>query len=93
MSFVEAVDLSVAILGFFTWALFVPQIKLLIKEKNSRSISLGMTWGSWAIQALILIQSVLHQNWSLVLTMGISVIFLTITNALIHYYRVFPGGR
>lgn len=93
LSFIEAVDLLVGVLGFFTWALFLPQIKLLIKEKSSKSISLGMTWGSWAIQVLILLQSVLHQNWSLALTMGVSVIFLTITNALIHYYRFFPGGR
>lgn len=93
LSFVETIDLLVGVLGFFTWVLFLPQIKLLIKEKSSKSISLGMTWGSWGIQVLILTQSLLHQNWSLALTMGVSVVFLTITNALIHYYRFFPGGR
>ncbi len=92
-SVTQVIDWLVATAGLFTWILFFPQIKLLIKIKDSRSISLGMTWGSWVLQSLILTQSVLHQNWSLALTMGISVLCLTVTNVIIHYYRKYPGGR
>lgn len=90
---VQVFDWLVATAGLFTWMLFLPQIKLLIKVKDSRSISLGMTWGSWGLQILILIQSLLHQNWSLTFTMSISVFFLSITNGCIHYYRKYPGGK
>jgi uncharacterized protein with PQ loop repeat len=87
------IDWLVATAGLFTWILFFPQIRLLLKVKDSRSISLGMTWGSWILQTLILVQSILHHNWSLALTMGVSVVCLTVTNAIIHYYRKYPGGR
>lgn len=89
----EVINWFVGISGLFTWILFVPQIRLLLKVKRSDSISLGMTWGSFALQALILIQSLLIQNWYLSFTMGISVLCLLITNIFIHYYRKYPGGR
>ena len=88
-----AVDWLVGISGLFTWLLFAPQIHLLWKQKRSDTISLGMTWGSWLLQSLILTQSLLHENWSLTLTMGVSVLSLSITIFFIHYYRAFPGGR
>lgn len=88
-----AIDWLIGMAGLLTWILFLPQIRLLISVKDSKSISLGMTWGSWVLQVLILTQSVLHQNWTLTFTIGMSVLFLTITNALIHYYRFYPGGR
>ena len=83
----------VGISGLFTWVLFVPQIRLILRLKREDTISLGMTWGSWVLQALILAQSLFLQNWSLSFTMAVSVFFLTITNVLIHYYRKYPGGR
>jgi len=89
----EIVNWLVVTGGLFTWVLFIPQIRLLLKTKRSDSISLGMTWGSFALQALILLQSLLLQNWFLSFTMGTSVTFLTITNVLIHYYRKYPGGK
>ena len=90
---IQATDWLVATAGLFTWLLFLPQIKLLIKVKDSKSISLAMTWGSWVLQIFILTQSVLHQNWTLAFTMGISVSFLSITIGCIHYYRKYPGGK
>ena len=89
----QTIDWLVGISGLFAWMLFLPQIKLLIDVKKSESISLAMTWGSWIVQTLILIQSILNETWTLVFTMGVSMLFLTITNACIHYYRIFPGGR
>jgi uncharacterized protein with PQ loop repeat len=93
LTITQAIDWLVGVTGLFTWLLFVPQIKLLISIKDSKSISLGMTWGSWVIQVMILAQSILHETWTLAFTMGISVLFLTITIGCIHYYRAFPGGR
>jgi len=93
LSITQAIDWLVGVSGLFTWLLFLPQIKLLISLKDSKSISLGMTWGSWVIQVLILTQSILYETWTLAFTMGVSVLFLTITNGCIHYYRTFPGGR
>ncbi len=92
MTFIEVIDWLVGISGLFTWLLFVPQIKLLLTVKDSQSISLLMIWGSWILQVLVLIQSILHETWSLAFTMGVSVLFLTITNCFVWYYRRFPGG-
>ncbi|MCA9358047.1 hypothetical protein KC902_02175 [Candidatus Kaiserbacteria bacterium] len=89
----QVVDWLVATAELFTWLLFLPQIRLLIKVKDSKSISLGMTWGSWILQVLILTQSILHQTWTLAFTMGMSVFFLSITIVCIHYYRIHPGGK
>lgn len=87
------VDWLVASSGLVSWALFYPQGKLLVKRKNSDSLSLASAWGSWVLQLLILIQAWLRENWALVFTMAMSVVCLGVVIFLIHYYRYYPGGK
>ena len=86
-------DSLVVLSGFVIWLLFIPQIKLLISVKESKSNSLWASGLSWGLQVLILFQAILYANWSLVFAMGASVFFLTILILVILYYRRFPGGR
>lgn len=79
--------------GFVGWAVFIPQIRLLLKVKESRSISLGMAWGSFGLQATILTHALLKSDWPLVFSIGTSILFLSYLLCLIHYYRWLPGGR
>ena len=92
LSIAEVVDWLVVMAGFFTWVLFVPQIRLLLKEQDSRSISLVTVGGSLVLQSLIFIQSILKENWPLAFAMGTSVICLIIIVLMICYYRKYPRG-
>jgi uncharacterized protein with PQ loop repeat len=88
-----AIDVLVGLSAFVMWALFLPQMRLLMKLKDSRSVSLASAWGSCLAQMLILTQGVFKGNWTLVASLGVSTIFFLATIFLIHYYRWFPGGR
>lgn len=87
------IDILVVVSGFFIWILFVPQIRLLLREKESKTNSLILLCGSWAIQALILAQVALRANWPLLFIQAMSFIGVSITLYLVHYYRRYPGGR
>jgi uncharacterized protein with PQ loop repeat len=69
-TFAEAINWLVGIGGFLSWLLFVPQIRLLTREKISTSISLWLIWGSWVLQGLILIQAILQGNRPIIIAMG-----------------------
>jgi hypothetical protein len=87
------IDLLVVMSGFATWIIFIPQIRLLLSVKDSKSISLWTTGLSWGLQVLILLQALLNYNWPLVFTMGVGIFFLTVVILIILYYRQYPGGR
>ncbi len=89
----DVVDVLVWISGFVTWFVFIPQLKLLYKVKESKSISSLTMWMSWSIQVVILSQALLAGNTSLIFTMLVSVFFISIVIVFVHYYRAFPGGR
>lgn len=78
------VDGLVVVAGFVGWIVFVPQIRLLLQMKKSDTISLGMVWGSFALQAAIFIQGILKKNWPLVFVMSTSLICLCIVLFLIY---------
>ena len=73
--------------------LFVPQIRILLKQKNSEGISLLLLNGSfwfqfWGILDVINLGSTPH-----IFMYAISMFFLGITICLTVYYRIFPGGK
>jgi len=92
MTLMNIVDSLVFFGGFFIWVLFLPQVLLLIKEKQARTNSLFLTGGSFALQLLLLFQAVLRENWPSTFVMGMSVLGNAIIIVLIIYYRRFPGG-
>lgn len=89
------VDGLVVVAGFVGWIVFVPQIQLLWRMKKSDTISPGMVWGSFALQAILFIQGILKKkvHWPVVFVMSTSLICLCITLFLIYRYRRWPGGR
>ncbi len=92
-TFASIIDTLVLVSGFLIWILFVPQIRLLLKEKQSRTNSLFLQWGSLLIQICLLIQVILRSNYQLAFVQAVSIVGVTITLILIHYYRRYPGGR
>lgn len=93
MNLETVVDFLVVIAGLVGWVVFLPQIQLLLLIKRSDNISLGMVWGSFAIQSTILFQGILKENWPLVLVMMTSLICLSVILFLIYRYRKWPGGN
>ena len=87
------VDWLVFVGGLGTWLLFVPQIRVLTRVKDSRSFSFQTLYGSLALQVTILAQAALHLNGQLIFTMVMSVAGLCLTIGLTHYYRHHPGGK
>jgi len=87
------VDGLVVVAGFIGWIVFLPQIELLWEMKKADTISLGMVWGSFALQAILFIQGILKKNWPVVFMMSTSLICLCITLFLIYRYRRWPGGQ
>ena len=91
--FSNIVSLMVLGVGFVGWTVFLPQIKLLYEEKEAKSISLGLIWGSFAMQAIMLTHTILRKDWYLTFAISTSLICLLIVLVLIYYYREHPGGR
>ena len=89
----EAVAWLVAVVGLFGWIMFIPQIRLLLKAKEAKSISLGLIWGSFVAQSIIALHAVLQRDWHLTFAIATSLTCLAITLFLIYYYRRYPGGR
>lgn len=92
-TFVAIIDTLVVVAGFLIWLLFIPQIRLLLRERQSRTNSIYLTGGSFLLQSLLLTQVVLYQNWPLAFVQTMSLTGVTVMLALILYYRRFPGGR
>lgn len=92
-TFAAFIDTLVLVSGFLIWILFVPQIRLLLKEKQSRTNSLFLQWGSLLIQICLLIQVILRSNYQLAFVQAVSILGVATTIVLIHYYRRYPGGR
>ena len=92
-TFRTVVSWLVAGIGLVGWTVFVPQIRLLLKEKEAKSISLGLIWGSFAMQTLMFTHALLQNDWHLAFAMFTSLSCLVIVLALIYYYRKYPGGR
>lgn len=82
------VDALVFLAGFVAWAVYLPQIRLLLKVKKSDTISLGLVGGSWVLQTLLFLQSIIKENWSLTFMMGLSLLALSCVIWLVSYYRL-----
>lgn len=91
--FKSAVDALVALSGFVSWTIFLPQIRLLLRVKKSDNLSFGTVWGSLALQSLIITQSLLKGNWPLAFMISVNATALGCLIFLIYYYRKFPGGK
>jgi uncharacterized protein with PQ loop repeat len=85
----------VVVIGLVGWMVFIPQISLLIKTKNSQPVSLSLVWGSIAMQAILLLHVLLQAkvDWRLSITYITSLSCLAVLVSTIYYYRRFPGGR
>ena len=91
--FREIVSWLVMGIGFVGWTVFIPQIRLLVKTKESKSISLGLIWGSFSMQAIMLTHTLLNKDFAMSFALGTSLICLSIIVVLIYYYRKWPSGR
>lgn len=91
--FESVVGWMVAMVSFVIWALFLPQIKLLYRVKDSQSLSLLTVYGSLAVQTLIFTRALLKSDFKLALLQSTSMFFLGIIICMAHYYRRYPGGR
>ena len=91
--FRTTVDWVVVGAGFISWVVFLPQIQLLLRVKRSDSVSLGLLWGSVALQSLALLQLVLRENWQLSVMYVVGLFCLAIIIFLVYRYRKYPGGK
>ena len=91
--FQSIVSWLVASASLVVWALFLPQIRLLHKVKEARSLSLMTIYGSFTIQSLIFLHALLGNDYKLAFLQSTSMLFLGIVIFMIHYYRMYPGGR
>jgi uncharacterized protein with PQ loop repeat len=89
----EVVAWLVASIGLVGWVTFLPQIRLLLKVKEAKSISLGLLWGSFAMQAIILVHVAFAGDWKLALVYITGLMCLVVILSLTYYYRRWPGGR
>src|SRR3989338_8633925 len=91
--FKEIINWLVVGTGLFGWLVFLPQIRLFLKVKESRSNSLGLLWGSVVIQVIILFHVILENDWQLTFAYVINLFFVGLLLFLTYYYRWWPGGR
>ena len=91
--FREIISWMVVSIGFVSWVVFLPQIKLLLKEKEAKSISLGLVWGSFGMQLIMFTHTTLKKDWHLTFALGTSLACLIIILVLIYHFRKYPGGR
>ena len=87
------IDILMICIGLGSWVMFLPQIRLLWKVKEAKSITLWLVWGSFASQVVVLIHSLLQRDLLLTFAMATSLICLVIVLVMIYYYRKWPGGR
>ena len=92
-TFAKIVSILVVVVGFTSWIVFLPQIKLLLKLREATSISLGLVWGSSIMQLIMIVHAIIGKDWPLVFALSTSLMCLLIIVVLIYYYRKFPGGR
>jgi hypothetical protein len=83
----------VAAIGLVGWAPFLPQIRFLLKVKEAKSISTGLLWGSFGMQAVILLHVMFGGDWKLALVYITGLTCLAIILCVTYYYRKWPGGR
>jgi len=92
-NFQQIISWLVVGIGLISWIMFLPQIRLLLKAKEAKSISLGLVWGSFITQFIIFIHTILQKDWQLSFAILTSLVCLVIIICLIYYYRQWPGGR
>jgi uncharacterized protein with PQ loop repeat len=86
---------SVVIIGLTAWSAFLPQIKLLIKTKEAKSVSVGLFWISFGMQVTVLTYLIIQPSidWKLALSYITCIICQVVIIGMIYYYRKWPGGR
>ena len=82
-----------ASMGLVAWMVFVPQIRLLLTEKKSDNISLRLVWGSFGLQAVLLLHAVFQLDWYMAFPLLTSLVCLVVVLKLIYRYRKYPGGK
>jgi uncharacterized protein with PQ loop repeat len=86
-TFSTIIDGAVYLAGFFVWAIFIPQIRLLYRTRKTEGLSLVTIWGSFTVQSLILTQSILKSNWPVLVVMTMSVVCLVTIILMVYRYR------
>lgn len=75
-------------LGLFINALlFIPQITLLLRQRDSRELSLIMFGGFWLIQLFTVLHGLLQKDFILVLGFGLSLLSCGTVVFLIVFFR------
>ena len=94
-TFREVVAWVVFLIGIGGWVVYIPQITLLIRKKESGAISFGLLWGSVAMKLTILLHLLIQikVDWRLALVYSTSIVCLAILLQLTYRYRRWPGGR
>jgi uncharacterized protein with PQ loop repeat len=84
---IKLVDGAVYVASLLVWAVFIPQIRLLRRTKKSDGLSISTVWGSFTVQSLIWLQSLLKHNWPVFVVMSMSIVCLAIILVLAYRYR------
>src|SRR3990167_9389215 len=72
---------------FINALLFLPQLRLMIKTKSSRDVSLVTFLGFLIIQLTVVLHGIIHQDYLLIWGYSLSMVVCGILVALIFYYR------
>lgn len=89
----EIVGWLVFTTGFVSWMIFIPQIKLLLKVKESKSLSKTTLWSSLTINTIILSHAILQKDWRLAFPITAGMACMIPLLILTYYYRRHPGGK
>lgn len=93
--FREVVAWIVVAIAFLGWISYLPQIKLLLKVKESKSVSLGLMWSGVGMQGMVLIHLLLQPkiDGKLVWVYITNLVCMFVVLYLIYRYRRWPGGK
>ena len=72
---------------FINALLFIPQLKLIIKTKSSKDVSLATFLGFLVIQLTVVLHGIIHQDYLLIWGYLLSMVVCGILVVLIFYYR------
>lgn len=83
----QLIEFMFAFALFINALLFIPQLRLIIKTKSSKDVSLITFFGFFAIQLTIVLHGVIHQDHLLIWGYLLSMILCGTLVVLIFYYR------
>ena len=92
MNFAPPIEVIFSLLLFVNAALFIPQVVRLLKEKNSKELSLITFLGFCMIQLFTVLHGILHHDTFLVLGYSLSLLSCGAVTLLIIKYRPQKNG-